>query len=73
MRKVLDIIDGGEYYGVQYPRTSDGDLFRIGDNDLDFWYMWRLWRYCGYCIKVWLKEFYEDFYLIESIGDGGDC
>lgn len=61
MRKVLDIIDGGEYYGVQYPRTSDGDLFRIGDNDLDFWYMWILRRCCGYCIKVWLKEFYEDF------------
>lgn len=73
MRKVLDIIDGGEYYGVQYPRTSDGDLFRIGDNDLDFCYMWRLWRYCGYCIKVWLKEFYEDFYFIWSIGDGRDC
>lgn len=36
MRKVLDIIDGDEYYGVKYPRTSDGDLFRIGDNDLDF-------------------------------------
>ena len=47
MRKVLDIIDGDEYYGVQYPR-SDGDLFRIGDNDLDFCYMWKLRRYCGY-------------------------
>lgn len=49
MRKVLDIIDGGEYYGVQYPRTSDGDLYGVGDNDLDFWYMWRLrrwWRFC---------------------------
>ena len=29
MRKVLDIIDGGEYYGVQYPRTSDGDLLKL--------------------------------------------
>lgn len=28
---------GGEYYVVQYPRTSDGDLFRVGDNDLDFY------------------------------------
>lgn len=42
MRKVLNIIDGDEYYGVQYPRTSDGDLFRVGDNDLDFCCMWRL-------------------------------
>lgn len=36
MRKVLDIIDGDEYYGVQYPRTSDGDLFGVRDNDLHF-------------------------------------
>lgn len=36
MRKVLDIIDGGEYYGVQYPRSSNGDLFRVGYNDLNF-------------------------------------
>ena len=35
---------GGEYYEVQYPCTSDGDLFGIGDNDLDFYYMWRLRR-----------------------------
>ena len=42
----------GEYYVVQYPRTSDGDLFRIGDNDLDFCYMWRLRKYCRYWIKV---------------------
>lgn len=26
----------GEYYGVQYPRSSNGDLFRVGYNDLDF-------------------------------------
>lgn len=48
MRKVLDIIDGDEYYGVQYPRSSNGDLYGVGDNDLDFCCMWRLWRYCGY-------------------------
>ena len=35
---------GGEYYVVQYPRTSDGDLFRVGYNDLDFCYMWGLRR-----------------------------
>ena len=44
MRKVLDIIDGDEYYGVQYPRSSNGDLYGVGDNDLDFCYMWRLRR-----------------------------
>lgn len=43
---------GGEYYGVQYPRTSDGDLCGVGDNDLDFCYMWELRRYCKYGIKV---------------------
>jgi hypothetical protein len=48
MRKVLDIIDGDEYYGVQYPRSSNGDLYGVGDNDLDFCYMWKLRRYCGY-------------------------
>lgn len=32
----------GKYYGVQYPRTSDGDLCGVGDNDLNFCYMWRL-------------------------------
>lgn len=42
----------GEYYGVQYPRTNDGDLFGVGDNDLDFCYMWRLRKYCRYWIKV---------------------
>lgn len=42
----------GEYYGVQYPRSSNGDLFRVGYNDLDFCYMWRLRRYCGYWIMV---------------------
>ena len=26
----------GEYYGVQYPRSSNGDLYGVGDNDLDF-------------------------------------
>lgn len=52
MRKVLDIIDGDEYYGVQYPRTSDGDLCGVGDNDLNFCYMWELRRYCKYGIKV---------------------
>ena len=36
MRKVLDIIDGDEYYGVQYPRSSNGDLCGVGDNDLSF-------------------------------------
>lgn len=50
MRKVLDIIDGDEYYGVQYPRSSsNGDLYGVGDNDLDFCCMWRLrrlWRFC---------------------------
>lgn len=64
---------GGEYYGVQYPRSSNGDLYGVGDNDLDFCCMWRLWRYCGYWIMVWFKEFYEDFYFIWSIGDGRDC
>ena len=34
----------GEYYVVQYPRTSDGDLYGVGDNDLDFCCMWRLWK-----------------------------
>lgn len=34
----------GEYYVVQYPRTSDEDLYGVGDNDLDFCCMWRLWR-----------------------------
>ena len=34
----------GKYYGVQYPRTSDGDLYGVGDNDLNFCSMWRLWR-----------------------------
>lgn len=52
MRKVLDIIDGDEYYGVQYLRTSDRDLFRVEDDNLDFCYMWRLRRYCGYWIMV---------------------
>lgn len=52
MRKVLDIIDGDEYYGVQHPRSSNGDLYGVGDNDLDFCCMWRLWRYCGYWIMV---------------------
>lgn len=42
----------GKYYGVQYPRTSNGDLFGIGDNDLGFCYMWRLRRYCRYWIKI---------------------
>lgn len=42
----------GKYYGVRYPRTSDGDLFGVGDNDLDFCYMWRLRKYCRYWIKV---------------------
>lgn len=42
----------GKYYRVQYPRTSDGDLFGVGDNDLDFCCMWRLRRYCRYWIKV---------------------
>lgn len=35
---------GGEYYGVQYLRTNNGDLFRVEDDNLDFCYMWRLWR-----------------------------
>ena len=52
MREVLDIIEGGKYYGVRYLRTSDGDLFGVGDNDLDFCYMWRLRKYCRYWIKV---------------------
>lgn len=53
MRKVLDIIDGDEYYGVQYPRSSsNGDLYGVGDNDLDFCCMWRLRKYCRYWIKV---------------------
>lgn len=27
----------GKYYGVQYPRSSsNGDLYGVGDNDLDF-------------------------------------
>lgn len=43
---------GGEYYGVQYPRSSNGDLYGVGDNDLDFCYMWRLRKYCRYWIKV---------------------
>lgn len=35
----------GEYYVVQYPRSSsNGDLYGVGDNDLDFCCMWRLWR-----------------------------
>lgn len=43
---------GGEYCGVQYPRSSNGNLCRVGDNDLDFCYMWRLRRCCGYENKV---------------------
>lgn len=43
---------GCKYYRVQYPRTSNGDLFGIGNNDLDFWCMWRLRRYCGYDNKT---------------------
>jgi hypothetical protein len=30
------------------PRSSNGDLYGVGDNDLDFCYMWKLRRYCGY-------------------------
>lgn len=43
---------GGEYYGVQYLRTNNGDLFRVEDDNLDFCCMWRLRRYCGYWIMV---------------------
>lgn len=35
---------GGEYYVVQYPRSSNGDLCGVGYNDLDFCYMWGLRR-----------------------------
>lgn len=73
MREVLDIIDGANIMEFNTPRSSNGDLFRVEDDNLDFCYMWRLRRCCGYCIKVWLKEFYEDFYFIWSIGDGRDC
>lgn len=52
MRKVLDIIDEDEYYGVRYPRSSNGDLYGVGDNDLDFCCMWILRKYCRYWIKV---------------------
>lgn len=29
---------GGEYYEVQSPRTSNGDLCGVRDSDLDFYY-----------------------------------
>lgn len=47
---------GGEYYGVQYPRTSDGDLFGVGDNDLDFWYMWRLRSDLRSFMEIFISE-----------------
>lgn len=33
---------GGEYYGVQYPRSSNGDLYEVGDNNLNFYYNRRI-------------------------------
>lgn len=47
---------GGEYYGVQYPRTSDGDLFRVGDNDLDFCYMRRLRSDLRSFMEIFISE-----------------
>ena len=47
MKEVLDIIEGANIMEFNIPRTSNEDLFRIGDNDLNFCYMWRLRRYCG--------------------------
>lgn len=52
MRKVLDIIDGVNIMEFNTPRSSNGDLFGVGDNDLGFCYIWRLRRYCRYWIKV---------------------
>lgn len=57
MREVLDIIDGGEYYGVQYPRTSDGDLFRIGDNNLDFYTNIDMDIYGIYSLYLYREDF----------------
>lgn len=47
---------GGEYYVVQYPRTSDGDLFRVGYNDLDFCYMWRLRSDLRSFMEIFISE-----------------
>lgn len=48
MREVLDIIEGANIVEFNTPRSSNGDLYRVGYNDLDFCYMWKLRRYCGY-------------------------
>lgn len=47
---------GGEYYGVQYPRTSDGDLYGVRDNDLDFCCMWRLRSDLRSFMEIFISE-----------------
>lgn len=57
MRKVLDIIDGDEYYGVQYPRSSNGDLYGVGDNDLDFYTNIDMDIYGIYSLYLYREDF----------------
>ena len=44
----------GEYYVVQYPRTSDGDLYGVGDygDDGDF----AIWDTMIVCSNIYLRE-----------------
>lgn len=66
----------GEYYVVQYPRTSDGDLFRIGDNNLDFYTNIDMDIYGIYSLYLYREDFgdlednkIDNFYPNFTIGN----
>lgn len=66
----------GEYYGVQYLRTSDGDLFRIGDNNLDFYTNIDMDIYGIYSLYLYREDFgdlednkIDNFYPNFTIGN----
>lgn len=57
MRKVLDIIDGANIMEFNTPRTSDGDLYGVGDNDLDFYTNIDMDIYGIYSLYLYREDF----------------
>lgn len=76
MRKVLDIIDGVNIMEFNTPRSSDGDLFRIGDNNLDFYTNIDMDIYGIYSLYLYREDFgdlednkIDNFYPNFTIGN----